>query len=65
MGRGRGRGLRQQGQEQGQSQGQRRIQVRVEVTPGLGSGPAFRLECMSSGLDLSLIRSRDPGRSTL
>jgi len=62
-GRGRGRGLRQQGQEQGQSQGQRRIQVRVELTRGLGSGSAFGLECMASGLDLILIRSTDPGRS--
>ena len=63
MGRGRGRGLRQQGQEQGQSQGQRRVQVRVELTRGLGSGSTFGLECMASGLDLSRIRSPDPGRS--
>jgi len=63
-GRDRGRGLRQQGQEQGQSQGQRRIQVRVELTRGLGSGSAFGLECMASGLDLILIRSTDPGRRT-
>ena len=39
------------------------IHVRVELTRGLGSGSTFGLECMASGLNLSRIRSPDPGRS--